>query len=66
MNVEKLIGWRKFTLAMCILVSVSILTGIDQVESAGYVTTVISLMGLYGLANVAAKRVSEETTNGHS
>lgn len=65
---EAIRGWRKFTVALCTVASATYLTALGQVESSGYVTTMLGVMGLYGLADVAAKKIyyDAEGANGRS
>jgi hypothetical protein len=52
---DAMIGWRKFIVAMTAIVSAAILCGQGQVESAGFVTTVLGVLALFGGANALAK-----------
>ena len=45
-------GWRKFTVAMSILVFSTFLTYFAQLSGDNFRDIVIGVMGLFGLANV--------------
>ena len=52
---DAMVGWRKFTVAMTAILSAAILCGMGQVESSGFVTTVLGVLALFGGANAIAK-----------
>jgi len=58
-----MVGWRKFIVAMFTIWCAYRLGMADQLESAGFVTTAIGVLGLFGLANVAGKFAPTITNN---
>lgn len=55
---QAMVGWRKFTVAMFTIWCAYRLGMAGLLEGAGFTTTAIAVLGLFGLANVAGKYVA--------
>jgi len=57
---QAMVGWRKFIVAMTAVVLAWDLCRASQLEGSGFVTVVLGTLGIFGVANVTAKKFIAE------